>query len=229
MITFMALFVGFGTGVVSAEAAAPGCYKISAAKPAKLDQCPPGSQAVYDNGSGGNLAGPAPDKCYVFSQNLYDGDKSFGDPYVQVDCASLAACPENQELRYSTEKLGPPSCVSASVTPGGNFVSEGGKSEIAATDPTCNGKGSTEALNNCYAGNPLVKRFDMLINILSAAVGFAVVIMVIVGGIQYITAGSNPQAVAAARKKILNAVIALFSLLLLYSFMQWLVPGGIFN
>jgi hypothetical protein len=52
--------------------------------------------------------------------------------------------------------------------------------------------------------------------------------MLIFGGIQYTTSGSNPQAVSAAKKKILNVVIALVAYALLYSFFQWLVPGGPF-
>lgn len=66
------------------------------------------------------------------------------------------------------------------------------------------------------------------INILSGLVGIVVVIMITVGGIQYAAAGSNPQAVAAARKRISNAVLALVLYIFMFAFLQWLVPGGIF-
>lgn len=59
-------------------------------------------------------------------------------------------------------------------------------------------------------------------------VGIVVVMMIIIGGIQYSAAGSNPQAVAAAKKKISQALFALVMYLFMGAFLQWLIPGGIF-
>lgn len=59
-------------------------------------------------------------------------------------------------------------------------------------------------------------------------VGIVVVMMIIIGGIQYSAAGSNPQAVAAAKKKISQALFALVIYLFMGAFLQWLIPGGIF-
>lgn len=66
------------------------------------------------------------------------------------------------------------------------------------------------------------------VNFLAAGVGLVVTIMIILGGIRYITAGENSQAVVAAKEMIRNAFIALFSFALIYSFLQWAIPGGIF-
>lgn len=66
-----------------------------------------------------------------------------------------------------------------------------------------------------------------LINVLSAVVGIVIVIMITVGGIQYSTARDNPQAVAAAKGRITNAVMALFFFLFTYAFLQYIVPGGV--
>jgi hypothetical protein len=63
--------------------------------------------------------------------------------------------------------------------------------------------------------------------ILSGIVGLVIVIMITVGGIQYAAAGPDPSAVVAARKRIINAVIALVLYIFMFSFLQWLVPGGI--
>lgn len=63
---------------------------------------------------------------------------------------------------------------------------------------------------------------------LSAGAGVVVAIMIIVGGIQYSMAGDNPQAVAAAKQKIKNALIALFAYIFMFAFLQWIVPGGLF-
>lgn len=64
--------------------------------------------------------------------------------------------------------------------------------------------------------------------ILSGLVGIVIVIMITIGGIQYAAAGSDPGAVVAARKRIINALIALVLYIFMFSFLQWLVPGGIF-
>ncbi len=66
------------------------------------------------------------------------------------------------------------------------------------------------------------------INVLSAIVGVVVVMMIIVGGIQYSAAGDDPQKVQAAKTKITNALLALFVFIFMYAFLQWIVPGGVF-
>jgi len=91
----------------------------------------------------------------------------------------------------------------------------------------CDGSDAAK-LQDCLKKNPLVNTLNAVINFIGVGVGVIVVIMVIVGGIQYITAGSNPQGVSAAKKRIFNAILALVAYVLLFSFMQWLLPGGLF-
>lgn len=68
-----------------------------------------------------------------------------------------------------------------------------------------------------------------VLNIIFSITGFVIIGMVIVGGIQYSTAGGNPQKASEAKKKISNAVLSLILMVFLYPFLQWLVPGGIFG
>lgn len=68
-----------------------------------------------------------------------------------------------------------------------------------------------------------------LINFLTALVGVAVTISIIVGGIQYASSAGDPQAASAARKRITNAIIALVVFIFLYSLLNFLMPGGFFN
>jgi hypothetical protein len=93
----------------------------------------------------------------------------------------------------------------------------------------CNGSGNDPAkLKACLEKNPLVTTTQLIINTLGIGVAVIVTIVVISGGIQYATAGANPQAVGAAKGKIINAILALLMYVLIYSFIQFLVPGGIF-
>jgi hypothetical protein len=94
--------------------------------------------------------------------------------------------------------------------------------------------GFEEVDDKCNVGNAgekcsITDRLSNIANILSAGVGVIIVIMIIVGGIQYTTAGSDPQKVAAAKSKIMNAIIALIAFFFLFAFLQWVVPGGIFR
>lgn len=112
-------------------------------------------------------------------------------------------------------------------------VNEGGEDEF------CSGKGgfSYKVEAGCIDGNNdrvLDKTecgiFDFvfkLIKALSAIVGIVVVIMITVAGIQYAASGPDPNAVVAAKKRIINALIALALYVFMFAFLQWLVPGGI--
>lgn len=99
----------------------------------------------------------------------------------------------------------------------------------AAVSPECKSTLTSAALQNCLKNNRIVKRIQQIVNFLSVAVGLVVVAMIILGGIQYTTAGDNPQKVTAAKMRITNALIALGIFMFMAAFLQWLVPGGIFG
>jgi hypothetical protein len=76
---------------------------------------------------------------------------------------------------------------------------------------------------NCRAVSYLV----YAINIASATVAIVIVGSIIAAGIQYSSARDDPQAIAKAKHRILMAVIALALFIFGFTFLQWLVPGGI--
>ncbi|HVO86168.1 MAG TPA: pilin [Candidatus Binatia bacterium] len=77
--------------------------------------------------------------------------------------------------------------------------------------------------------NPIGQKLNEIVNFLSAGVGIVVVASVIVGGIQYSIAGDNPARVTAAKKRVIDALIALLIFMFIFAFVQWLIPGGIFG
>lgn len=83
---------------------------------------------------------------------------------------------------------------------------------------------NSDLTQDCQITDVLIK----FINILSGIVGVVVVGVMVFSGIQYSTSAGDPQAAAAARKRIINAVLALVFYAMAYGFMQWLVPGGLF-
>jgi len=70
------------------------------------------------------------------------------------------------------------------------------------------------------------KYVNPIINFLAIIVGLVVVISVVMGGVQYASSEDDPGKVAAAKSRIINAILGLLAFLFLYAFLQWIVPGG---
>lgn len=78
--------------------------------------------------------------------------------------------------------------------------------------------------------NSIINNYlDPIINFLAAGVGIIVVIMVVIGGVQYIASAGDPNATAEARKRITNGLIALVTFAFMYSILEFIVPGGVFH
>lgn len=100
---------------------------------------------------------------------------------------------------------------------------------VNASNDWCDNTQSQAALERCLEKSELVVLIQKIVNFLSAGVGVVVVGAIIVGGIQYIAAGNNASAVSAAKQRIYNALIALAAFILTFAFLQWLIPGGVFD
>lgn len=87
--------------------------------------------------------------------------------------------------------------------------------------PTCSDK--TAAGVGCIKK----KYVAPTVKALTALVALAVVIGVIVGGIQYSTSAGDPQKAAAAKAKITKALVALVVYIFLFAILQFIIPGGI--
>lgn len=91
--------------------------------------------------------------------------------------------------------------------------------------------GNTETFFNWGCDNPDNPIMDVVITIfnwLSIGVVTVVIVVVVVGGIQYMTAGGNSDNAKKAKDRIRNAIIALGLYLIMWSLLNYLVPGGVF-
>jgi hypothetical protein len=94
----------------------------------------------------------------------------------------------------------------------------------------CAGDAPTAAGQHaCLKNNPVVRDIQTIVNFLSAGVAIVIAGSIIVAGIQYTMAGNQPQVLTSARNRIINSVIALFAFLLIFAFLQWVIPGGVFS
>ena len=84
---------------------------------------------------------------------------------------------------------------------------------------------STTILPSCDIMGILI----LVINVLSVGVGIAAVGGLIYASILYSSAGGGQEQVKKARDMIRNIVIGLVLFGLMYSFLQYLIPGGVFS
>ena len=85
-------------------------------------------------------------------------------------------------------------------------------------------------LKNEAGGCDIVGRYlNPAIRVLSGSIGLVIAISLAIAAIQYGSSRDDPQAVAKAKKRITNAILALVTFALLYGFLEWLVPGGFLN
>lgn len=184
---------------------AVGCYIRTAGSSQKVP-CPSGTDSNGDPIS--------PSRCYTIPAS----SQGVGRP-VPVTCsASLAEPPDS----------------SGDGTSGGS-----GSADDRAPPPTierveddafggCDRNAAINDSDEVSTGCNIIDKYvNPLISFLAAAVGLVVTSMIIIGGIQYSSAGGDSSKVAAAKSKIVNAIIALIAFLAMYGVLEWLIPGGL--
>src|SRR3989344_5367146 len=111
----------------------------------------------------------------------------------------------------------------------------GGFSLLALTQPTlafeplkgpCDsgGGGSGAVCDNAAGGqNPVVNTIKAAAGIISIIAGIAAVIMIIIGGLNYVTSGGDINKAKSARNKITYSLVGLVIIALAYSITNFLV------
>jgi len=69
----------------------------------------------------------------------------------------------------------------------------------------------------------------LTINILSVGVGVTALGGVVYGSILYTTAGGSPDQVKKARTIIGNVIVGILAYALMFSFLNYIIPGGLFK
>lgn len=77
--------------------------------------------------------------------------------------------------------------------------------------------------------NPIWSILIWVLNIMLAGVGVLAVGGVVYAGILYVTAADSAEQVKKAKGIITNVVIGLVAFGLMYSLLNWLIPGGVFS
>ncbi len=226
---------GDGAGGIIDEAS-NNCYGITAVgTPVQIDCNPPnatqaageisralcfkitGQVTNPDDPTGAKVPRYASEDCYQwFNSGLTNIEVSNKDKCYVIDTAARSATEEGCLKIY---------LQSVAVA---NFDAR------AKADTTNTASLSHTATSSCTSSQisscGFFKSFVLpAINFLSAGVVLIVIIMIVVGGIRYSSAGDNPQVAAAAKGHIYNAIIALLLYFFLFALLQWIIPGGIFS
>jgi hypothetical protein len=102
------------------------------------------------------------------------------------------------------------------TTGGADTCGEGKDAIHTKINFNCNGK-----------GNPILDLVFAIIRFLTIGVGVAIVIAIILSGIQYTTSEGNPEKTMAAKNHIQNAIIGLLVYIFSFALINFLVPGGL--
>ncbi len=120
-------------------------------------------------------------------------------------CASLLFI----SLPASGFAASPAQAASNSISPAVYFFASG-----------CNYSSGCDLISNYV--NPSITLLSILFGLIAAA-------SLISGGIQYTASEGDPQKASKAKSRMVNTVFAILAYAVLYGFLQFLVPGGVFN
>lgn len=95
---------------------------------------------------------------------------------------------------------------------------------------SCAQPGRADGASNVAVENTGVWGLLILtINIMTAGVGVLAVAGIVYGGVLYTTSGGNPEQVKKARTVFANVVIGVVSFGVMFTLLNFIVPGGVFN
>ena len=78
-------------------------------------------------------------------------------------------------------------------------------------------------------GSAIFSVLNIVLQVLTYGVGIAGTFAIVIVGIQYMTAKDNAGQMAAAKTRLIAIVIGLAAYAVMWAFLQWLLPGGIFG
>ena len=102
----------------------------------------------------------------------------------------------------------------------------------AATDNGCGGEGVKTNLfgDGCISGEDgIFMVLNVILQVLTWGVGIAGTLGIVITGIQYMTAKDNAAQMEKAKHRLIQIVIGLAVYAVMWAFLQWLLPGGVFG
>ena len=163
----------------------------------------------------------------------YVGDGKMGCDFTKMQLCenqgktwtiSTMTCDEPADLDQSKCSQSDPSqCTADSCTAAFGTWNYTSKDCTFSADPAAT-SGKCSTAQRC---DLIEKYLNPFIQLLSAGVGLAVTIAIIIGGIQYSSSAGDPQRASIAKGHIRNAIIALIVFMFLYAILKFAVLPGV--
>jgi hypothetical protein len=177
----------------------------------------------------------------------------YGLTVVSVDCGrSTPEVPAiGQPVDFKCHNHSSPTVKTKTVlqkSTGAGVTSNGGNPACEAGDATCSMCGnnpnaagcpcaganqtacSDNAVNCNFDGCDLIQKYiNPAIDLASVSFGLLAAASLILGGINYASSEGDPQKASQAKNRLSKTIVAVVAYLFLYSFLQFIVPGGVFN
>ena len=83
--------------------------------------------------------------------------------------------------------------------------------------------------NDGGEGSGVFAVLNVVLQVLTWGIGIAGTIGIIVTGIQYMTAKDDAAQMAKAKNRLIQIIIGLAVYAVMWAFLQWLLPGGVFG
>lgn len=129
----------------------------------------------------------------------------------------------------------PASSDEAAIANAGEMISGVGRSvlmpaEVAAKECA----GAQTSIIECNPdekeeGGGIFVVINIVLNVLTFGVGIAGTLGIVITGVMYLTARDNEAQMTKAKSRLINIVIGLAAYAVMWAFLQWLLPGGIFG
>lgn len=193
------------------------CFAIQQGQGNSIDKCTKFGIQSTAKVTGGKYQGDTVD-FFKYCYDLTAGLSTYSLVRVGCDNTSLDA-PAVQMCDVKGKSVPCQYCPDGSLTDASNDPATGCGDQTAPADTDC-----STGLGSCRLVQTYLQPF---MKFLSAFVGLAVVISVIVGGIQYSSSAGDPQKASAAKNRIRNAIIALVTYIFLFALLNFLIPGGL--
>jgi len=88
-------------------------------------------------------------------------------------------------------------------------------------------KGQVEIPNNASSGGAIIFYLKLVLKLVNSLIGGIIILVLVIAGIQYITAAGDPANIKRAKGRIINATVALVLYLMMFAILNFLVPGGV--
>ncbi len=77
--------------------------------------------------------------------------------------------------------------------------------------------------------NPIFALIQLFLTYASGVLGIALVLMIVIGGLQYVISDGSPDVTREAKDRIKNAVAGLVLFALMFGALQVILPDGVFH